>query len=99
MAGYSLFLSRADEALFSIGWQSARDSVLIKIPVPITSLGCPLKQMDLDRLLQNERTMLHWMCAVKPTDVINTQDLRLRLGIDNLDVALRRKHLRWFCHV
>ena len=43
--------------------------------------------------------MLRWMCAVKPTDVINTQDLRLRLGIDDLDVALRRKRLRWFGHV
>ena len=59
----------------------------------------PLKQTDLDRLLRNERAMLRWMCAVKPTDVINTQDLRLRLGIDDLDVALRRKRLRWFGHV
>ena len=39
------------------------------------------------------------MCAVNPTDVINTQDLRLRLGIDDLDVALRRKAFRWFGHV
>ena len=59
----------------------------------------PLKQTDLDRLLRNERAMLCWMCAVKPTDVINTQDLRLRLGIDDLDVAFRRKRLRWFGHV
>ena len=34
----------------------------------------------------NSTDMLHWMCAVKPTDVINTQDLRLRLGIDDLDL-------------
>ena len=59
----------------------------------------PLKQMDLDWLLRNERAMLPWICAVKPTDVINTQDLRLRLSTDNLDVALRQKHLRWFGHV
>ena len=37
--GYSLFLSLADEALCSLGWQSSRDGVSIKIPVPITSLG------------------------------------------------------------
>ena len=37
--GYGLFLSWADEALFSLGWQSSRDGVSIKIPVPITSLG------------------------------------------------------------
>ena len=37
--GYSLFLSRAGEALFSLGWQSPRDGVSIKILVPITSLG------------------------------------------------------------
>ena len=43
--------------------------------------------------------MLRWMCAIKTTDVINTQDLRLKLGIDDLDVALRRKRLRWFGHV
>ena len=62
--------------------------------------GCwPLKQTDLDRLLRNKRAMLRWMCAVKHTDVINTQDLRLRLGIDDLDVALRQKRLRWFGHV
>ena len=34
-----VFLSRADEVLFSLGWQSSRDSVSIKILVPITSLG------------------------------------------------------------
>ena len=59
----------------------------------------PLKQTDLDRLLRNEKAMLRWMCAVKPTDVINTQDLSLRLGVDDLDVALSRKRLRWFGHV
>ena len=37
--GYNLFLSRADEVLFSLGWQSSRDDVSIKIPVSITSLG------------------------------------------------------------
>ena len=59
----------------------------------------PLKQMDLDQLLRNERAMPRWMCAVKPIDVINTQDLHLRLGIDDLDIALRQKRLRWFGHV
>ena len=44
-------------------------------------------------LLGNERVMLRWMCEVKPTDVINTQDLRLRLGIDDLDVALSKSIL------
>ena len=48
---------------------------------------------------EEREAMLRWMCAVKPTDVINTQDLRLRLGIDDLDVALRQKYLRWFGHV
>ena len=34
-----VFFSRAGEALFSLGWQSPRDGVSIKILVPITSLG------------------------------------------------------------
>ena len=33
-AGYSQVL-RADEALFSLGWQSSRDGVSIKIPVVV----------------------------------------------------------------
>ena len=59
----------------------------------------PLKRTDLDRLQRIERAMLHWMYTIKPTDNISTQELSLRLYIDDLDVALRWKHLRWFGHV
>ena len=58
-----------------------------------------LKRMDLDRLHRNKRAVIRWMCAIKSTDNISTQELRLRLCIDDLDVALRRMHLRWFDHV
>ena len=34
-----VFLSRAGEVLFSLGWQSPRDGVSIKTLVPITLMG------------------------------------------------------------
>ena len=59
----------------------------------------PLRQNDLARLLRNERAMLRWICAIKPTNNISTQDLCLRLNIEDLGAVLRRKCLRWFGHV
>ena len=59
----------------------------------------PLKRMDLAWLQRNERAIRCWMCTIKPTGDISTQDIRLRLCIEDLDVALRQKHLRWFSHV
>ena len=59
----------------------------------------PLMQNDLARLLRNERAMLRWICAIKPTNNISTQDLRLRLNIEDLGAVLRWKRLRWFGHV
>ena len=51
------------------------------------------------QLQRNDKAMLHWMCATKPTDDISTQDLHLRLCNKDLEIALRRKHLKWFGHI
>ena len=59
----------------------------------------PLKVVDRQRLVRNERAMLHWMCHIKASEHISCSKLCARLQIPPLEVALRERRLRWFGHV
>ena len=60
-----------------------------------------LTRPDLQRLQRNDRAMIRQICNVKPEDVatVRSNELLARLEIDDLDVILREKRLRWFGHV
>ena len=61
----------------------------------------PLTKQSLHRLQRNDRAMIRQICKIKPEDVatVRSKDLLARLEIDDLEVILREKRLRWFGHV
>ena len=64
--------------------------------------GCecwPIKKEDLRRLERNERTMLRWMCHIKPGGNTSTEDIRQKLGLSDLSREIGYRRLRWFGHV
>ena len=54
---------------------------------------------DLQRLCKNDRAMICWICGVKPHDEVPMETLYTKLAIQEVAVALRTKHLRWYGHV
>ena len=61
----------------------------------------PLTKPNLQRLQQNDRAMIRQICNVKPQDVVTTpsNELVARLGIEDLDLILKERRLRWYGHV
>ena len=54
---------------------------------------------DLQRLRRNDRAMIRWIWSVKPHDEVPMETLYTKLGIQEVTVPLRTKHLRWYGHV
>ena len=61
----------------------------------------PLTKPNLQRLQQNDRAMIRQICNVRPQDIVTTRssDLLVRLGIEDLDLILKERRLRWYGHV
>ena len=61
----------------------------------------PLTKPDLKRLQRNDRAMIRQNCNVKSENVatIRSKELLAQLEIDELDVILGKKRLRWFRQV
>ena len=61
----------------------------------------PLTKPNLQRLQQNERAMIRQICNVKPQDIATTRssELLAQLGIEDLDLILKERMLRWYGHV
>ncbi|XP_056003414.1 uncharacterized protein LOC130049601 [Ostrea edulis] len=60
-----------------------------------------LTKPNLHRLLRNDRAMIRQICNIKPEDMatVSSTELLGRLGIDDLDLILREKRLRWYGYV
>ena len=58
----------------------------------------PLTKPNLQRLQRNDRAMIS---NVKPQDIVTTRssELLARLGIEDLDLILKERRLRWYGHV
>ena len=50
----------------------------------------------LNRLRRNDRAMIRWICNVKE---VSSDSLLTKLGIQDLDVVLSTRRMRWFGHV
>jgi len=52
-------------------------------------------------LQRTEMRMIRWMCGIKVTDRVTCDELRERLGVDDILVitVLQRHMLRWHVHV
>ena len=60
-----------------------------------------LTKPNLQRLQRNDRAMIRQICNVRPQDTVTTRsNVRLvRLGIEDLDLILKERRLRWYGHV
>ena len=61
----------------------------------------PLTRMNLQRLQCNERAMIRQICSIKPEDVarVRSSELLAKLQLEDLNLILRERRLRWFGHV
>ena len=61
----------------------------------------PLTKPSLQHLQRNDRAMIRQICNVKPQDTatIRSSELLARLGIEDLDLILNERRLRWYGHV
>ena len=61
----------------------------------------PLTKPSLQRLQRNDRAMIRQICNIKPQDTANIRSTELlaRLGIEDLDLILKERRLRWYGHV
>ena len=50
-------------------------------------------------LQRAEMRMVRWMCGFKLKDRFPSQELRERLGIDDIALVLQQNRLHWYGHV
>ena len=61
----------------------------------------PLTKPNLQRLQRNDRAMIRLICNVRSQDIVTTRSNELLkwLGIEDLDLILKERRLRWYGHV
>ena len=61
----------------------------------------PLTKPNLQPLQRNDRAMIRLICNVRPQDIVTTRssELLVRLDIEDLDLILKERRLRWYGHV
>ena len=60
-----------------------------------------LNKTNLQRLQRNDMAMIRQICSIKPEDVarVRSSELLAKLQLEDLDLILRERRLRWFGHV
>ena len=61
----------------------------------------PLTKPNLQHLQWNDRAMIRQIYNVRPQEVFTTRsnELLARLGIEDLDLIVKERRLRWYRHV
>ena len=61
----------------------------------------PLTKPNLHSLQRNDRAMIRQICNVRPQDIVTTRsnELLVRLGIEDLDLILKERRLLWYGYV
>ena len=61
----------------------------------------PLTKLNLQLLQRNDRAMIRQICNVRPQEIVTTRsnELLVRLGIEDLDLILKERRLQWYGHV
>ena len=59
----------------------------------------PLTKTNLQRLQHNDRAMIRQICSIKPEDMATVRSSELLAKLEDLDLILRERRLRWFGHV
>ena len=60
-----------------------------------------LTKPNLQRLQRNDRAMIRQIYNVRPQDIVTTRsnELLARIGIEDLDLILKERRLRWYGYV
>ena len=76
-------------------------STCVRSPMLHASETWPVTKPCLQRLQRNDRAMIRQICNVKPQDTATIRSIELlaRLGIEDLDLILKERRLRWYGHV
>ena len=59
----------------------------------------PVRKENEVALQRAEMRMVRWKCNVKVKDRVPSNELRERLGIDDIILILQENRLRWYGHV
>ena len=61
----------------------------------------PLTKSNLQHLQWNDRAMIRQICNVRPQNIVTTRSIELlaQLGIEDLDLILKERRIRWYGHV
>ena len=61
----------------------------------------PLTKQNLQCQQLNDRAVIRQICNVRPQDIVTTRsnELLVQLGIEDLDLILKDRRLRWYGHV
>ena len=57
-----------------------------------------LTKTNLQRLQRNDRALIRQICSIKPEDVAMVRSSELMAKLEDLDLILRERRLRWFEH-
>jgi len=60
---------------------------------------CPARKENVVALQREEMRMVRWMCVTKLKDRFPSEELRERLGVDDIALVLQQNRLRWYGHV
>ena len=87
--------------LFQNTWPCVVYSSCVRSAMLHASETWPLTKPNLQRLQRNDRAMIRQICNVRPQDIVTTRsnDLLVRLGIEDLGLILKERGLRWYGHV
>ena len=58
-----------------------------------------VKADHLARMQRAEKAMVRWMCGARLSDGVRSEELRRRMGLEDIVDVMRRTRLRWFGHV
>ena len=85
----------------SFGARGRVCSACVRGTVLRASKTWPVAEPYLRRLQRNDRAMIGRICSVEPRDTatIGSIGLLARLGIEDLDLILKERGLRWYGHV
>ena len=76
-------------------------SSCVRSAMPHASKTWPLTRPSFQHLQRNDRAMIRQICNVKSQDTatIRSTELLAQLGIEDLDLILKERRLRWYGHV
>ena len=61
----------------------------------------PMTKANLQRLQRNDRAMIRQMCGVRAEETAEVRSASLldKLGLDDINIIIRERRLRWYAHV